>query len=89
MDGSPVVWNSFLGWAASKWKSKKPKDIMPQMCLGAIIYAIWKERNARVFRQEGKPRERIIKDILFTIQAHISLKWAKDPKLQDYLTLWQ
>ena len=38
MDGSPMDWSSFIGWAASKWKSKKPKDIMPRMCLESAIY---------------------------------------------------
>ena len=88
MNGSPMDWHSFIGWAASKWKSKKPKDIMPRMCLGATIYAIWRERNARIFRNEGKPNERITRDILITMHAQVSIRWATDPKVEDYLALW-
>ena len=87
MDGSPLDWSSIILWAASKWKSKKPKDIMPRMCFGATIYAIWRERNARVFRQEGKPRERTSRDILIYIHTQIQVTWARDPKVQDYLDL--
>ena len=88
MEGSPLDWTSFTVWAASKWKSKKPKDIMPRMCLGATIYAIWKERNARIFRFEGKRSERVSSDIIINIQAQVSIKWARDPKLQGYLSVW-
>ena len=88
MDGFPLDWSTFTVWAASKWKSKKPKDIMPRMCLGATIYAIWRERNARIFRLEGKPRERVCRDIITNTHAQVSIKWAKDPKVTDYLSLW-
>ena len=88
MVGAPVVWNSFIGWAASKWKSKKPADIMPRMCLGAVIYAIWKERNARIFRIGGTPKERVLRDIITNLHVQVSIKWSKEPKLQELLALW-
>ena len=81
-------WNALLIWTASRWKPKKPKDIIPRMSLGIIVYAIWKERNARIFKFEGKAREVILKDSFLTLQYQIQIKWRKDPKLQDYLDQW-
>ena len=50
MVGSPLDWNSFIGWAASKWKSKKSKDIMPRMCLGATFFL-----RKRLINKRKKP----------------------------------
>ena len=88
MTGCPLDWHTILRWAASKWKSKKPHHIMPRMCLGTMVYAIWRERNARIFKQESKSKDKLIRDIVSSIHDQMKIKWHKDPKLHDYLSLW-
>ena len=86
--GCPQRWSSLIPWATHKWKSKKPNHIIPRICIGTMVYTIWRERNARIFRQESKTLDKILSSIIQTIHDLIQVKWRNDPKLQDYLAIW-
>ena len=59
------------------------------MALGAAVYHLWKERNARTFRDEFKTKERVLADIYIYMQAHISIKWRHDRNKQEYVADWK
>ena len=88
MVGSPVNWNTLLPWMAAKWKSKKPKDTIPRMCLGIVVYAIWTERNARIFNHKEKTQEMVLQTIILLLQNQILSRWRSDPHRQQYLVKW-
>ena len=77
-----------MEWAAEAWKKKTPTHIISKMFFGAAVYHIWRERNARSFRMEVKPRERVLQDIYSQVSLQIEAKWKRDPHLSQYIERW-
>ena len=40
------------------------------------------------FQAREKPNDKLIRDIVSSIHDQVQIKWHKDPKLHDYLSLW-
>ena len=58
------------------------------MALGAAVYFIWQERNARTFRAEFKPKERVLQDICTYMKNYISIRWKYNAHISEYTSVW-
>ena len=56
-------WDSLVEWAGHSLKRKAPSHIIYKMCLVETIYSIWNEMNAQTFRNEFKPKEKVLQEI--------------------------
>ncbi|XP_020252239.1 uncharacterized protein LOC109829580 [Asparagus officinalis] len=89
---SNCVWNGIMEWLKFKWRSadwyllmnwytsrlrgKGSKQRIKRLALTATIYNIWRERNARIFKEEFRSVEQLIKAIkvdTWTILLNCSL----------------
>lgn len=52
-------WERYIDAVAGDWKGRNLKNTMGNLCIGATVYAIWKERNNRIFSRGGIPKKRI------------------------------
>lgn len=59
-DYSPQSWNSFIEEKVRLWKHDNLKNIISKLCLGAMVYLIWKERNQICFGKGRSSKEKII-----------------------------
>ena len=66
-------------------EEETPSHIIPKIFFGAAIYHIWKERNARTFRLEAKPKDRVLQDICYQVSLQVQVKWKNDPQLQQLI----
>ena len=82
------TWDIFFGWAGSTWRRNSPGHIIPRICLGATVYSIWQERNARTFKNELRTKHRLLVDIRYQICSQIQIKYKHDPRLQVYTDRW-
>lgn len=57
-------WKQSISWAANEWKGKKLKIVINKLALSSYVYSIWREGNARLFRNEYKDLRSIQKDIV-------------------------
>ena len=67
-------WQGIINWAAAKWKGKKPQQMIPRMAMQALVYSIWRKRNARSFQNRSRSREEVNKEVNFIIHAQILVK---------------
>ena len=85
---SAPSWGSLVNWATGTWKKKTPSHTIAKMCLESTVYHIWRERNARTFRMDAKPKERVLCDICLQISYQIQIKWKNDPHLSLIVDRW-
>nr|XP_016479252.1 PREDICTED: uncharacterized protein LOC107800574 [Nicotiana tabacum] len=62
-------WNEELKWTADHRKDKGSKTMMYTMCITSVVYQIWMERNRRIFQQEKRSSEAIIRQIIQEIHC--------------------
>ena len=82
------TWQDFIAWAGSTWKRNIPGHVIPRICLGAIVYCIWQERNARTFKNTIKSKYRLLQDICAQTRLQIQIKYRNDPQLSLYEGRW-
>ena len=82
-------WDSIIAWAGDTWRKNAPGHIIPRICLGVVVYSIWKERNARTFKNETKSRTRLLQDIQSQVLLQIQTKYRTDPQLSLYEDNWR
>ncbi|XP_020266294.1 uncharacterized protein LOC109841766 [Asparagus officinalis] len=56
-------WDHILEWFCTKLRGKGFKQGIKRMALTAAIYNIWYERNLRIFQQEQRTADQVIKRI--------------------------
>ena len=88
IDHPVTTWEVLVDWAARVWKGKNPAHIIPKMAFGSAIYHLWRERNARSFKLEAKPKEKVLQNICHHISLQVIIKWRTDPHLSHYLDNW-
>ncbi|XP_020262492.1 uncharacterized protein LOC109838459 [Asparagus officinalis] len=62
-------WEILINWFSSRLKGRGIKQRVKRMALSATIYAIWNERNMRVFQQKSRPVEHLVKGIKVDIMT--------------------
>lgn len=81
-----VCWPSLslqriITWASTHLISKDNfQHLIGRLAIAATVYAIWYERNSRIFQNTARPRPKIIKEILNQIRERLlfinsSKKW--------------
>lgn len=74
MCGSPwngSDWFSFIDWAAIHWKGTSLPIKVKKLCLGGAVYAIWRERNNRLFGGSKKTSLMVTRDIINVIRNRL------------------
>lgn len=64
-------WEQSISWAANEWKGNKLQIVINKLALSSYVYSIWRERNARLFRNEYKDLCSIQKEIVHSIWARL------------------
>ncbi|WMV22746.1 hypothetical protein MTR67_016131 [Solanum verrucosum] len=76
-------WQQHLTWALKNAKGKTIKAQIFRMVYAEAVYAVWIERNQRVFEQRTKGANRIIRTIAFICNVRASSKTR--PLVQSWL----
>ena len=81
-------WNDNVQWMAQHLKGKNPEHVIPIFCMRVAVYGLWKERNARTFKQITSPRRSVLQQMKAQIQSLIRIKWKFHSNLDDMLIHW-
>lgn len=57
-------WKGEVLWASTHHKGKKPDAEVYRMTMASVVYHIWQERNARIFKQKQRSEDEIVKIII-------------------------
>ncbi|WMV25007.1 hypothetical protein MTR67_018392 [Solanum verrucosum] len=57
-------WTEGVQWGMQYMKGKSSKALMYRMAMSNVVYHIWLERNARIFKQQQKPASYLIRLII-------------------------
>ncbi|KAL6205028.1 hypothetical protein ACLB2K_022293 [Fragaria x ananassa] len=69
-----LPWSDFIFWVATNWKGNSLPVVILKLALQAVVYAIWRERNNRRFRNESLPPAVVFKGIVESIRLCL-LSW--------------
>ncbi|KAJ9561653.1 hypothetical protein OSB04_006813 [Centaurea solstitialis] len=75
----PADWDSIL--VALDDDGSKPKRMIHRLALSACVYEIWKERNKRLFTDEKRTTQQIIRHVLETIRLREAWKTRNKPNV--------
>ena len=85
---SATTWDTFIVWAGTKWKRNIPGHVIPRLSLGAVVYGLWQERNARTFKNVLRTKHQLLQDVTSQILLQLRAKYRKDPQLHVYEERW-
>ena len=81
----PKPWQSLILSASKEWKGKTLKMKILKLSLAATVYTLWRERNARIFRNAAKNSAIILKGIINVIRSIlITLKVKESTKIMPF-----
>ncbi|XP_019257736.1 PREDICTED: uncharacterized protein LOC109235947 [Nicotiana attenuata] len=63
---TPDEWNQHVNWAIRSAKGKSQQAQIFKLVYAECVYAIWIERNNRVFEKKTRSWEAIVREIIYT-----------------------
>ncbi|KAI3814036.1 hypothetical protein L1987_18778 [Smallanthus sonchifolius] len=84
-----VKWDDIATWLIPRATSKSARVVIAKLLMAAIAYYIWQERNARFFKNQLRPPEKVEKLIVNTIRLKLhSLKFKMNDRVRRILDDW-
>ncbi|GKD40802.1 hypothetical protein Tco_1261009 [Tanacetum coccineum] len=68
---SATNWVEIIDELADKQNGNSIWSIVRRLCLAATVYAIWRERNCRIFREEACSWEVVLEKICETVRLKL------------------
>ncbi|KAI3802138.1 hypothetical protein L1987_30265 [Smallanthus sonchifolius] len=83
-------WDDIATWLIPRATSKSARVVIAKLQLAAIAYYIWQERNARFFKNQLRPPEKVEKLIVNMIRLKLhSLKFKMNDRVRRILDDWK
>ncbi|XP_021996129.1 uncharacterized protein LOC110893325 [Helianthus annuus] len=61
-------WQEIVDWLLARARSKSARNYIAKILVAAAVYFIWQERNARTFKNQLRPSEKLSEIILNTVR---------------------
>ncbi|XP_019262565.1 PREDICTED: uncharacterized protein LOC109240393 [Nicotiana attenuata] len=71
---APDEWNQHATWAIKRAKGKSKQAQLFKLVYAECVYAIWIERNNRVFEKKARSWEAIAREIVYTCHVRAGSK---------------
>ena len=82
-------WNSIITYIAAMGCTNNIWSVIRRLCLGAMVYFIWQERNFRTFRDETRDSKTVCRIICESVRMKImSLKVKKSNEVMSAASIW-
>ncbi|XP_021985963.1 uncharacterized protein LOC110882191 [Helianthus annuus] len=83
-------WEDIVNWLIPRASSKSAHIVTAKLILVATAYYIWQERNARFFKNQLRPPEKVEEIIVETIRLKLySFKFKKTDRVRRLLEEWK
>ena len=71
------TWTQFVQWCIQHGKGKTTRAQLFRMVLAEVVYAVWNERNKRIFEDKKSLVEEIVKKIAYVTIARSPISISK------------
>jgi hypothetical protein len=82
----PLFWEDVVVWSINMLQGTNLKACLGRLCLGAVIYHIWRHRNDIQHGNTPKSEEAIVANIMWEIRSTMLAK-GKFKNLSKHLAL--
>ncbi|KAI3786546.1 hypothetical protein L1987_40301 [Smallanthus sonchifolius] len=83
-------WDDIATWLIPRATSKSARVVIAKLLMATIAYYIWQERNARFFKNQLRPPEKVEKLIVNRIRLKLhSLKFKMNDRVRRILDDWK
>ncbi|XP_059654461.1 uncharacterized protein LOC132301202 [Cornus florida] len=73
-----LSWEDMILWISHRWKGSSPINMLQKICLSAMVYHIWEERNNRIFKGKSSSQRLVLTKVSNTITSLLQLRCLKD-----------
>ncbi|XP_059663757.1 uncharacterized protein LOC132309469 [Cornus florida] len=73
-----LSWEDMILWISHRWKGSSPINMLRKICLLAMVYHIWEERNNRIFKGKSSLQRLVLTKVSNTITSIPQLRCLKD-----------
>ncbi|GKE56850.1 hypothetical protein Tco_1496035, partial [Tanacetum coccineum] len=71
-------------------RKRSARNVIVKLVFSASCYFIWKERNSRLFKNQKRSKDQVIKVIKSTVRLKLlSCKFKKTKKVEFFMHLWK
>ncbi|KAJ0892199.1 putative reverse transcriptase zinc-binding domain-containing protein [Helianthus annuus] len=89
MEDVNPVWEEIISWLLDRRSLKKLNNVVARLITAAAAYYIWRERNARLFRNTTRPPDVLAKHILATVRYKLmGMKFKNTCQVVETLRKW-
>ncbi|XP_022040861.1 uncharacterized protein LOC110943397 [Helianthus annuus] len=90
MDAVSPMWTDIVDWLLVRARSKSAMNYVAKILTAAAVYFIWQERNARLFKNQLRPPEKLSEIILNTVRYKlIGAKLKNTASVRRLLGEWE
>jgi hypothetical protein len=72
----PSDWNEIAVWSIVALKGNNMVSCVRKLCLGAVVYHLWLQRNAILHDKTPRTKEQIISKIWWEVRARVMVKFS-------------
>jgi hypothetical protein len=73
-DDPPLFWDSIVEWSTAMLHGKNLRSCLGRLCLGAVVYHIWKQRNDLQHGNTPRTEEALVANILWEVRSRVLAK---------------
>ncbi|GJZ85987.1 hypothetical protein Tco_0657597 [Tanacetum coccineum] len=83
-------WQDIVSSMAARNCSNNIKSILQRITLSTVVYYVWQERNARIFTQDKRDTETLLKIVTESIRMHLmSLGVKRSYQVEKVAKVWE
>lgn len=89
MENTPEFWNNITSHITARYKHNEVWSLLSRLVLGALVYFIWQERNARIFSKRTRSPQQLKEEIIQEIRLKLmSLNWKSSMEVLSMKNIW-
>ncbi|KAJ0867063.1 hypothetical protein HanRHA438_Chr12g0558811 [Helianthus annuus] len=89
MDTVRETWDDITSKLVAAANSRSVYAVASRLVVAASAYAIWRERNSKLFKNKLRPPEQLADDIIDTVRLKLtSFKYKRNVNVKRFLEEW-
>jgi hypothetical protein len=83
VDDPPDDWDLVVQWSIEVMQGKSLKSSIYRLCLGAVVYHLWLQRNALLHGKNPKTEEVIPAQIKWEVRMRLLAKFSSNSNVKN------
>ena len=65
-------WGETVHWMTQNFKGKSLRSVICRLMFAAAVYAIWRERNSRIFNEKARSACNVLHEVLYWVRERVN-----------------